>query len=63
MADTVHFQALRRVAGIYGNEEVARRLNVPLETLEAWLCGHATMPARKFIVVIDLLSEADATPG
>ena len=60
MSDTVQFHALRRAAELYGREELARYLNAPVDTLEHWLSGHATMPPRKFIVVLDLLTEADA---
>ncbi|MGQ0651913.1 MAG: hypothetical protein ACT4P4_06540 [Betaproteobacteria bacterium] len=38
-----------------GRDELARRLNVPEALLETWMNGHATMPERKFIALVDLL--------
>jgi transcriptional regulator with XRE-family HTH domain len=56
MADT-KLQLLRQAAKLVGNEELAKRLNVPLTLLEAWLRGLATMPDRKLLTLADLLDK------
>ena len=40
-----------------GMAELAARLKVPEDTLRAWRNGHATMPERKFLVLVDILTE------
>jgi DNA-binding transcriptional regulator YiaG len=40
-----------------GITELAARLKVPEDTLRAWRDGHATMPERKFLMLIDVLTE------
>ena len=35
---------LQRASTLLGREELARRLGVPSELLEAWIAGDATMP-------------------
>ena len=56
LADT-KLQLLRQAAKLVGNEELAKRLNVPLTLLEAWLRGLATMPDRKLLTLADLLDK------
>jgi hypothetical protein len=56
MSDT-KLQLLRQAAKLVGNEELAKRLNVPLTLLEAWLHGLATMPDRKLLPLADLLDK------
>ena len=40
-----------------GMEELAIALKVPRHLLEAWMEGHATMPNRKVLMLIDALEE------
>jgi hypothetical protein len=35
---------LERASTLLGREELARRLGVPAQLLEAWIAGDATMP-------------------
>jgi len=49
-------EAARRL----GREELARRLKVPEALLDTWMNGHATMPERKFIALVDLLDHLSA---
>jgi hypothetical protein len=49
-------EAARRL----GREELARRLKVPEALLDTWMNGHATMPERKFILLVDLLDHLSA---
>lgn len=44
-------EAARRL----GRDELAKRLNVPEPLLETWLNGHAHMPERKFLALLDLM--------
>ncbi len=42
-----------------GIEELARRLNAPDTTVRAWRDRHASMPERKFLLLVDVLAELD----
>lgn len=44
-------EAARRL----GREELARRLKVPEALLDTWMNGHATMPERKFLALLDVM--------
>ena len=44
-----------------GMEELARRLKTPDTTVRAWRDRHATMPERKFLLLVDVLAELDVT--
>jgi len=35
------------------------RLGSPAESIKAWSLGHATMPERKFLALVDILTELD----
>lgn len=41
--------------------ELSVRLGSPAESIKAWRLGHATMPERKFMVLVEMLTELD--PG
>jgi hypothetical protein len=57
MTDSVQSQALRKAVRLVGLEGVASRLKATEETVTHWLNGHAAMPERKFLVLVDLLDE------
>ena len=57
MPETTKQRLLRQTAERVGREALAKGLNVPLELLDAWLSGHATMPDRKFLQLGDLLDQ------
>jgi hypothetical protein len=42
-----------------GLEELARRLKAHPETLRAWRYGHATIPERKFLLLVDVPNDVD----
>ena len=42
-----------------GMDALALALKVPRHLLEAWLYGHATMPDRKLLMLIDALERLD----
>jgi hypothetical protein len=42
-------------------KELARRLKATEATVGAWRDGHASMPERKFLLLVDLLDELDAS--
>lgn len=44
-----------------GIQELCLRLGSPEHLIRAWLLGHASMPEYKFLRLVDLLTELDAT--
>lgn len=44
-----------------GIEELCHRLAAPLTAIRAWQLGHATMPEYKFLRLVDILTELDAS--
>ena len=52
-------QALERALKSLGPDELSTRLKVPPELIQTWINGHATMPERKFLTLVDLLDEID----
>lgn len=42
-----------------GIEELAVELGAPATLIQAWRMGHATMPERKFLKLVDILSAID----
>lgn len=54
-------RALEVVEKKVGIHELARRLGMPPETVTAWRDGMATMPERKFLKLVDVLTELDPT--
>ena len=41
---------------------LSERLNAPPELIRIWIDGHATMPHRKFLLLVDLLDELGDSP-
>jgi hypothetical protein len=50
-------RALERALKALGPDGLSARLQVPPELIQTWINGHATMPQRKFLRLIDLLDE------
>lgn len=48
---------LKAAAELIGNEELARRLGVPIWLLVAWIEGGATMPDRMLKALAEVLDE------
>ena len=44
-----------------GMDELCKRLGITPTTVEAWRLGHAEMPDRAFLTLVDLLTELE--PG
>ena len=42
-----------------GFAELSRRLNAPDATIRAWRFGQETMPTKKFLDLVDILTELD----
>jgi hypothetical protein len=42
-----------------GMEALAERLRAHPDTIRAWRDGHATMPERKFLLLVDILTDLD----
>jgi len=51
--------ALERALKALGPDELSARLNAPPELIQTWINGHATMPERKFLSLVDVLEEID----
>lgn len=52
-------KALERALKSLGPDELSARLKSPPELIQTWINGHATMPQRKFLLLVDLLDEID----
>jgi hypothetical protein len=50
-------RALERALKALGPDQLSSRLQVPPELIQTWINGHATMPERKFLRLVDLLDE------
>ncbi|HEY8252181.1 MAG TPA: hypothetical protein VIG70_16410 [Burkholderiales bacterium] len=57
MDNTAKQHLLQRAADLLGRGEIARRLNTPPPVLEAWICGEASMPDGKLLVLAAALEE------
>ena len=55
----LELEMLARVLKALGPDELSARLNAPPELIQTWLNGHATMPQRKFLLLVDILVELD----
>jgi hypothetical protein len=53
----VELEALARALKALGPDKLSVRLNAPPELIQTWLNGHATVPQRKFMLLIDILGE------
>ena len=52
-------RALERALKAIGPDLLSVRLQVPPELIQTWINGHATMPERKFLRLVDVLDEID----
>ena len=60
MPDTeVMARALERALKAIGPDLLSARLQVPPELIQTWINGHATMPERKFLRLVDVLDEIE----
>lgn len=57
MGERTKHELLRRAANLIGEAELAIALKIPLSLLAAWMNGHASIPDRKLIALIDILDE------
>ena len=58
MADNgLKAKALERALSQLGPDVLSARLNAPPELIQTWINGHATMPHRKFLLLVDVLDE------
>lgn len=57
MAENTKQQLLRKAVALLGRDELARRVNVPVTLLDAWIRGHASMPDRKLVALADILQK------
>ena len=62
MAETTKQDLLRRAAKLVGADKLAQALKVPQHLLEAWMDGHATVPARKLVALADYMEEITLPP-
>ncbi len=52
-------KALERALKALGPDELSSRLKAPPELIQTWINGHATMPERKFLRLVDVLDEIE----
>ncbi|HTM58775.1 MAG TPA: hypothetical protein VL199_00330 [Burkholderiales bacterium] len=52
-------RALERALKAIGPDLLSTRLQVPPELIQTWINGHATMPERKFLRLVDVLDEIE----
>jgi len=52
-------RALERALKAIGPDLLSSRLQAPPELIQTWINGHATMPERKFLRLIDVLDEIE----
>ena len=55
LSETTKQRLLRQAVSLVGMEELAVHLGVPVNLLDAWIRGMASMPDRKFLLLADLL--------
>jgi hypothetical protein len=61
---TVHRRTLGRAIEIAGGDErLALFLGVPLADLKRWYAGEAELPARVFLVLVDVVSANGLVPA
>lgn len=44
---------------VLGMDELSRQLGAPDSTIRTWRMGHASMPDRKFLKLVDILTDLD----
>ena len=59
MTEEMKRALLSKAAARFGVMPLAKQLNVPDGQLAAWISGHASMPDRKLLPLIDLLDKVD----
>jgi transcriptional regulator with XRE-family HTH domain len=57
VTETTKQRLLQQAAKLVGREELAARLRVPINLLEAWLQGSASMPDRKLVQLAEVLDQ------
>jgi len=55
-------KALEKALQALGPDELSARLSAPPELIQTWINGHATMPERKFMRLVDVLQEISHPP-
>jgi hypothetical protein len=50
-------EVLERALKAMGPDRLSARLNAPPDLIQAWINGHATMPGRKFLALVDIIDE------
>ena len=56
-------KALERALKALGPQELGTRLKAPPELIQTWINGHATMPERVFLRLVDVLDEVSNPPA
>jgi hypothetical protein len=53
---------LRKAAVLMGTDELAIRMKVPPDLLDAWINGRVTMPDRKLVLLANVLDQFSTKP-
>jgi len=59
VATTVAIRAIEIAEKHLGTTELAERLKAPESTVRAWRMGHAAIPERKFLLLVELLASLE----
>ncbi len=57
LSDATKQQLLRKAVGLMGMEELAAGLSVPVNLVDAWITGKASMPDKTLLLLADLLDK------
>ena len=57
MSDTTKQRLLMKAASLVGMEDLAKHLGVPVNLVDAWIRGKASMPDRTLLLLADLLEK------
>ena len=61
MAETTLQLLLKKAVQLFGRNDLAIRLKVPVALLDAWIAGHGSMPEGKLALLVGLLDGPEKT--
>ena len=61
MSEAAKRAILKKALDKMGTESLVARLDTPLAQIQSWINGQETMPAPKFLMLVDILGAIDET--